>query len=113
VREHLDRHGLGLPLEGNRSARDVVGAVVANQGGFLRGDPDVAVGVIADTIVKMRQHQLTLKRREREVIADELLASSRILSAQTASAEQLLQNEVLRLRAELDSLKSKNDEQLT
>jgi serine/threonine protein kinase len=113
VREHLDRHGLGLPLEGNRSARDVVGAVVANQGGFLRGDPDVAVGVIADTIVKMRQHQLTLKRREREVVADELLASSRILSAQTASAEQLLQNEVLRLRAELDSLKSKNDEQLT
>jgi serine/threonine protein kinase/Leucine-rich repeat (LRR) protein len=109
VREHLDRHGLGLPLEGSRSARDVVGAVVANQGGFLRGDPGVAVGVIARTIADMRQNLLVLRKEEHDCVADELLPPFRILAGHAVREDQLLQEETQRLREEVLSLNSTND----
>jgi serine/threonine protein kinase len=111
LREHLDRHGLGLPLEGSRSARDVVGAVVANQGGFLRGDPDAAVGVIAETIVKMIRHQQIGKKKERWVVADQRLAFCRNSGGRITSEEQLQQEELLRLREEISALKLNYDDE--
>jgi hypothetical protein len=77
--------------------------VVANQGGFLRGDPGAAVGVIADTIVKMIQHQQIQKKKEREVVADERWASCRNFEGRPTSAEHLLREELLRLREEMSA----------
>ena len=53
VREHLERQGLGAPLESNVTVKKVLSDITSNQGGFIEGIDEVAFLSVVDTIYNM------------------------------------------------------------
>ena len=56
VREHLDRQGLGAPIESNVTVKKVLSSIMSNQGGFIEGMDEVAFVNVINTILDMLRH---------------------------------------------------------
>jgi serine/threonine protein kinase/Leucine-rich repeat (LRR) protein len=63
--EHLDREGLGNPFEESMTVAAVVGEVLANQGGFIVGNPDGAWETVVAEINRMIK--VTASRHQEDV----------------------------------------------
>ena len=53
MREHMDREALGSPLHPQRTVKQTMDAITANQGGFMEGDIQTSVDSITQGIVDM------------------------------------------------------------
>jgi serine/threonine protein kinase len=53
LRDHLDKQGLGSPLHYSMTIKEIVHAITACQGGFLKGDCDIVLPNICESILKM------------------------------------------------------------
>ena len=53
MREHMDREALGSPLHPQRTVKQTMDAITANQGGFMEGDIQASVDSITQGIVDM------------------------------------------------------------
>eukprot|EP01036_Dinobryon_divergens_P021843 gene21843-30016_t len=62
--EHLDREGLGLPYKKTDTVSGVLGAILANQGGFIQGDLSTSIFTIVEKIVDMAQPKIILDVKE-------------------------------------------------
>eukprot|EP01041_Mallomonas_annulata_P014762 gene14762-biopygen7665 len=51
--ERLDREGLGFPYKKSDTVSGVLGAILANQGGFIQGDLNTAMCIVVEKIVDM------------------------------------------------------------
>jgi hypothetical protein len=89
LQEHLSRQGLGYALTTKMTVSGIVEQVIANQGGFLRGDPEVAIQQICELIVtikrtvaekKLKQRELLKQSRSQSMKSARLRSSSRRLS---------------------------------
>jgi serine/threonine protein kinase len=119
LKEHLNRQGQGLPLEDNRSVKDIVESITGNQGGFLRGEPNQSLEVICQAIVQMRKQIQFKKFEEQNAVASgrSNVASVRGMSVEERNDFLLEENERLRvenaqiasLRAEIDLMRHQHE----
>lgn len=111
--EHLDREGLGQPYEETMTVSAVVGEVLANQGGFIVGNPESSwSGVVTEV---RRMIDVTNVKRKREVVEETNITQNvrpstaggaNVTASTTMSIADLVANNAL-LVEENNSLKKK------
>ena len=116
LRDHLRKHGLGAPLKARMSVADVVGQVLACQGGFLRGHQDDSIASISKTIADMRSQRLISHRRPprsplwspNRVLDDGVIGTSSPLSERLSPnvAVFALENELSDVQEIIDKLRA-------
>jgi serine/threonine protein kinase len=100
LRDHLERLGLGTPLETSKSVREIVCAVTGNQGGNFRGNPDNALKSICASIIKMRKAvedaktRTYLRAKSVDSSADTVIGVDYIMEQ---NRKLLQENEILRV----------------
>ena len=53
TKEHLEREGLGSPMEDNVTVKTILTRILANQGGFIEGSLESSVKKISEEIHNM------------------------------------------------------------
>ena len=116
MREHMDREALGSPLHPQRTVKQTMDAITANQGGFMEGDIQASVVSITQGIVDMLS-SATSQAPDSSSSVD-LLAELAELRAQLKEKEewsyrlQIEEEEMTTLREEKEKEGSKFREKL-
>jgi serine/threonine protein kinase len=59
LEEHLESQGLGTPLLGKLTVQEIVSEITANQGGFVKGNLEVAVATVCRSIAQRSKYVKT------------------------------------------------------
>jgi serine/threonine protein kinase len=112
LRDILEKHSFGLPLDRQATVSKTVKKITDNQGGFIQGDPEKALKYVVDEIIAMReklQLEEEVKNQDRQspraVVKLTNFAVETLGDDVNTEEEEVVPSSISKLSARLSSIK--------